>query len=48
MYRDAAENGLENRDFYQALACTYERSAREMNLMLDRVERLSGAAGLAA
>jgi hypothetical protein len=47
-YRQAAENSAENRDFYRALAFTYERSAREMNLMLDRVERLSGATELAA
>jgi hypothetical protein len=39
-YRDAAEKDRESRDFYRALAFTYERSAREMKLMLDRVERL--------
>jgi hypothetical protein len=48
MYREAGENSPENRDFYRALAFTYERSAREMHLLLDRVERLSGATGLAA
>jgi hypothetical protein len=48
MYRQAAEDSAENRDFYLALAFTYERAAREMHLMLDRVERLSGANELAA
>jgi hypothetical protein len=32
-------------DFYHALAVTYERAAREMQLMLDAVERaFAGAA----
>jgi hypothetical protein len=47
-YRQAAESAPENRDFYSALAFTYERAAREMYLMLDRVERLSGENELAA
>jgi len=47
-YRDAAEKNPENRDFYRALAFTYERAAYEMKLMLDRVERLSGATEIAA
>ena len=48
IYRDAAEKNPANRDFYRALAFTYERAAREMKLMLDRVERLSGATEIAA
>ena len=47
-YRDAAEKTEPLRDFYHALAVTYERSAREMGLMLDTVERLSGTTDLAA
>ncbi len=48
MYRGEAQNHLPMRDFYNALAVTYERSAREMKLMLDKVERLSGASEAAA
>jgi hypothetical protein len=47
-YRDAAEEAFDLRAFYQALATTYERSAREMRLMLDAAERLSALATEAA
>jgi hypothetical protein len=32
--------------FYHALAVTYERAAREMQLMLDAVERVSAGASV--
>jgi hypothetical protein len=47
-YRSSAETDEVNRDFYRALAVTYERSAREMKLMLDKTRRLSGSTGIAA
>lgn len=39
-YRDAAGKMAPLRDFYHALAVTYERAAREMRIMLDTVERI--------
>jgi hypothetical protein len=33
-------------DFYHALAVTYERAAREMQLMLEGVERASAGAAV--
>jgi len=36
------------RDFYHALATTYERAGREMALMLDTIERISGLESEAA
>jgi len=47
-YRDAAENSPHLRDFYAALAFTYERSGREMRLMLDTVDRICGVTEIAA
>lgn len=47
-YRSAAETDAENQEFYNALAVTYERSAREMKLMLDKTKRLSGSTEIAA
>lgn len=38
-YRDAAEQMKSLRDFYHALASTYERAAHEMGAMLDAAER---------
>lgn len=40
-YRDLAERRAELSDFYDALATTYERAAREMSLMLDKAERIN-------
>ena len=48
IYRDAAETTPRLKDFYHALAFTYERSAREMRLMLDTVERISCVREVAA
>jgi hypothetical protein len=39
-YRDIAGRTPALFDFYHALAMTYERSAREMNLMLEKAEGL--------
>ena len=39
-YRDAAGRIAPLRDFYRALAATYEQAAREMQIMLDTVERI--------
>jgi hypothetical protein len=47
-YRDAAETIAALREFYHALAITYERSAREMRLMLDAVERIDRDRDIAA
>jgi hypothetical protein len=47
-YRDAAEKIEPLREFYHALAVTYERAAREMRLMLDAVERIDARRDLAA
>jgi hypothetical protein len=47
-YRDAAEASEPLRAFYHALAVTYERSAREMRLMLDTVERIDRDRDMAA
>jgi hypothetical protein len=47
-YRDLAERHAGLRDFYQALAFTHERIAREANLMLDKAERLIPAISEAA
>jgi hypothetical protein len=40
-YRALAESQAALRGFYHALATTYERAAREMNIMLEKVERVS-------
>jgi hypothetical protein len=42
-YRALAASVPAQRDFYHALAVTYERSLREMQIMLDTVERLDAA-----
>lgn len=47
-YRDAAETIAPLREFYHALAVTYERAAREMRLMLDAVERIQRDREMAA
>ena len=47
-YRDLAEQTPALCDFYHALAFTYERAAREMNLMLDKVERICVVDSVAA
>jgi hypothetical protein len=47
-YRELAERTPALRAFYGALAVTYGRSAREMQLMLDKVERLSAITVAAA
>ncbi len=41
-YRDAADDHPALRDFYHALATTYERAARELALMLGTVDKISG------
>lgn len=43
-YRDAAVQMEPLREFYHALAMTYERAAREMEVMLDSTERGERAA----
>jgi 3-deoxy-D-arabino-heptulosonate 7-phosphate (DAHP) synthase class II len=43
-YRELAERKAALRDFYHALATTYERSAREMTIWLDKAEQHSGLA----
>ncbi len=40
-YREAAEKISPLREFYRALAFTYERMAREANLMLEKADGLS-------
>ena len=40
-YRDAAERIPPLRDFYHAISFTYERMAREANLMLDKADGLA-------
>jgi len=40
-YRQASEKIPPLREFYHALATTHERMAREANLMLEKVERLT-------
>ena len=40
-YRALASSTPELRDFYHALVVTYERSAREMQIMLDTVDRIA-------
>lgn len=47
-YRDLAEQTPTQRAFYHALAVTYERAAREMQLMLDKIERGSTVVSQAA
>jgi hypothetical protein len=42
-YRAMAASVPAQRDFYHALAVTYERSVREMQIMLDTVDRLGAA-----
>jgi hypothetical protein len=40
-YRALASSTPPLREFYHALAVTYERSAREMHIMLDTVDRIA-------
>ena len=47
-YRDAADEHPGLRDFYHALATTYERAGREMALMLHAVDRISSLESEAA
>lgn len=47
-YRDLSGRIPNLQTFYAALAVTYERSAREMQLMLDKVERVSSITAEAA
>ena len=47
-YRDAAEDIPPLREFYRALAFTYERMAQEARLMIDKAEGLSQPAERAA
>lgn len=47
-YRELAERTPALRDFYHALAVTYERAAREMDIMLVKAERLGSVASEAA
>lgn len=42
-YRELASSTPELREFYHALAVTYERTVREMQIMLDTVDRLAAA-----
>jgi hypothetical protein len=47
-YRDLAEQKPALREFYDALAFTHERMAREANLMLDKVDQLMAVTSEAA
>ena len=47
-YRALAGRHSGQRDFYRALATTYQRSAREMEIMLDKAERAHTALSNAA
>lgn len=47
-YRELADRTPALRDFYHALAITYERAAREMVLMLEKADRVGSVASEAA